>query len=200
MDGANVFFYGVLSDDLFEAAGYQICQDHFHRVAWKERNNARHQRGLDVASGLENKPCTSQGVKNDFADYGEQDVVPNRMVGFFCGESGEEGQCDVSNQETAGGTEDDSHAAGEAVEYRNADGAQCQEYQHGDGAVPGTQHEAGQNYGEGGQVDRNGCAWNRNGNPGTYGGDGDEQCGPGQHLCASNGVIHNNLLFSLYPM
>ena len=53
------FFYGMLSDDLFEAAGYQICQDHFHRVARKERNDARHQRGLDVASGLENKPCTS---------------------------------------------------------------------------------------------------------------------------------------------
>lgn len=53
------FFMGVLSDDLFEAAGYQICQDHFHRVARKERNDARHQRGLDVASGLENKPCTS---------------------------------------------------------------------------------------------------------------------------------------------
>lgn len=52
----RMFFYGVLSDDLFEAAGYQICQDHFHRIARKERNDARHQCGLDVASGLENKP------------------------------------------------------------------------------------------------------------------------------------------------
>ena len=92
-----MFFYGVLSDDFFEAAGYQICQDHFHRVSRKEWNDARHQRGLNVASGLENKPCASQCVENDFADYGEQDVVPNRMFRFFCGESGEKCQSDVAN-------------------------------------------------------------------------------------------------------
>lgn len=58
----RMFFCGKLSDDFFEAAGNQICQDHFHRIARKERYDACHQRGLDVASRLENKPCASQGV------------------------------------------------------------------------------------------------------------------------------------------